>query len=64
MAPVTSARRVVLVGARVAEIDEDAIAEVLRHEPAVALDDLVADVAVLLHDVLQVLGIERFGEVR
>src|SRR5215472_12647557 len=58
------ARGVVLVGTRETEVDEDAVAEVLRHQPAVALDDLSADLAVLMDHVLQVLGIERFGEVR
>ncbi len=56
------ARRVVLVRARVAEIDEEPVTEVLRDVAFVARDDLGAHALIGAHVVAQLLGIEAARE--
>ena len=45
-----------------AEIDLDAVAAILRHVPAVALDDRFARLLVVLHHRPEILGVQRRGE--
>ncbi len=54
--------RVVLVRLRIAEIHEDAVAEVLGDVAVVARDDLRARVEIIADDVAQVLRIDARGE--
>jgi hypothetical protein len=58
------AARVVLVGLRIAEVDEQAIAQVLRNLAFEAANDLGAAALVLSHDRARVLGIEPGGQRR
>ena len=54
----------VLVGARVAEIDEDAVAHVLRNKAVVAPDRRAAPVLIRGDDIAQIFGIHPGGECR
>ena len=55
---------VVLMGLRIAKIDEDAVAQVLRHEPAEAAHDLSDAFVIGRNDLAQVLRVHAGGERR
>ena len=52
---------VILMGARVAEIDQDAVAHVLRDKPVQASDDIRDRMVISGDRLAQILGIERRG---
>ena len=53
---------IILVGERMAEVDQEPIAQVLRDVPLEAADHLGADLLVGPHDLAQLLGIEPLRE--
>ena len=55
---------IVLMGLRIAEVDEHAVAHVLRHEPAEALDGLGDALLIGRNDLAQVLRVHARGERR
>ena len=55
---------VVLMGLRIAEVDQDAVAHVLRHEPAEALHGLGDAFLIGRNDLAQVLRVHAGGECR
>jgi hypothetical protein len=54
--------RIVLMGAWVAKVDEQAIAEILRYVPVKALDDLGGGLLIGAHHLAQVFGVELLAQ--
>jgi hypothetical protein len=52
------------MGGGIAKVRQHAIAEVLGHETAVAVDDRVAELMIRLHDRVVVFGVECGGQLR
>ncbi|MCK6428603.1 MAG: hypothetical protein L6Q72_05890 [Burkholderiaceae bacterium] len=58
------ALRIVFVGARVAEVREQPVADILRHDAAMAHDETAAALSVRLHDLGQFLRVEPLRQRR